>query len=67
MTAENRRKILLIDDDKFFLKVLSDAFTGAGFSVVTAGDGVAGVEAFALERFDAVILEIGRASCRERV
>jgi two-component system, OmpR family, response regulator len=46
MAAANRTKILLVDDDRFFLKVLSDAFTGAGFEVVTAQDGVAGVQAF---------------------
>ncbi|HBA87208.1 MAG TPA: response regulator [Geobacter sp.] len=58
MTAENRRKILLVDDDKFFLKVISDAFTGAGFDVVTAEDGVDGVEAYASQDFDAVILDL---------
>lgn len=58
MTAQNRGKILLVDDDKFFLKVMSDAFTGAGFSVVTAEDGVLGVEAFASDSFDVVILDL---------
>ncbi|WP_224981823.1 response regulator [Geomonas agri] len=58
MTAENRGKILLVDDDKFFLKVMSDAFTGAGFSVVTAEDGVLGVKAYAADAFDAVILDL---------
>ena len=58
MTAENRGKILLVDDDKFFLQVMSDAFTGAGFSVVTAEDGVLGVEAYAADTFDAVILDL---------
>ena len=58
MTAENGRKILLVDDDKFFQKVMSDAFESAGFTVVTAGDGQAGVEAYAADRFDAVILDL---------
>ncbi len=58
MTAENGRKILLIDDDKFFLKVMSDTFTNAGFTVVTAEDGLLGVQAFAAETFDAVILDL---------
>jgi len=39
-------KILLIDDDPFFLKVLSDAFRDSGFSVLTANDGVEGVQSF---------------------
>ena len=41
-----RGKILLIDDDPFFLKVLSDAFLETGFWVFTANDGVEGVKAF---------------------
>ena len=39
-------KILLIDDDPFFLKVLSDAFRDSGFSVLTANDGLEGVQSF---------------------
>lgn len=58
MTAKSRGNILLVDDDKFFLKVMSDAFTGAGFSVATAEDGVLGVEAYAARAFDAVILDL---------
>lgn len=58
MTAERKRKILLVDDDKFFLKLMSDTFTGAGFEAVTAEDGAAGVEAYALQDFDAVILDL---------
>uniref|UniRef100_C6E0G7 Response regulator receiver protein n=1 Tax=Geobacter sp. (strain M21) TaxID=443144 RepID=C6E0G7_GEOSM len=58
MTAENRKKILLVDDDKFFRKVMSDAFESAGFTVATAGDGQAGVEAYAQGGFDAVVLDL---------
>lgn len=58
MTAENGRKILLVDDDKFFLKVMSDAFSNAGFAVATAEDGQAGVDAYAADTFDAVILDL---------
>ncbi len=58
MTAESRGRILLVDDDKFFLKVMSDAFTGAGFAVVTAEDGLRGVEAYAADVFDVVILDL---------
>ncbi len=39
-------KILLIDDDPFFLRIISDAFRDNGFDVVTANDGVEGVKAF---------------------
>lgn len=58
MTAENGRKILLVDDDRFFLKVMSDAFANAGFTVATAEDGQLGVQAYAAESFDAVILDL---------
>jgi DNA-binding response OmpR family regulator len=56
--AANRGKILLIDDDRFFLKVLSDAFSDAGFTVCTAEDGVLGVQAFTKEEPDAVISDL---------
>lgn len=52
------RKILLIDDDKFFLKILSDAFSDAGFSVVTAADGLLGVKAYLEEYPDVVISDL---------
>lgn len=57
MTA-HRGKILLVDDDKFFLKVLYDAFSEAGFEVVTAPDGLAGVQAFSEHLPDAVISDL---------
>ena len=56
--AASRGKILLVDDDRFFLKVLSDAFSDAGFTVCTAEDGVLGVEAFKAEAPDAVISDL---------
>ena len=58
MAADKSRKILLVDDDKFFLKVLSDAFAAADFSVVTAEDGVLGVQAYSAEAPDAVIIDL---------
>ena len=58
MAAVGRGKILLVDDDRFFLKVLSDTFSEAGFSVVTAEDGIAGVQAFVDEAPDAVISDL---------
>lgn len=54
----SRAKILLIDDDPFFLKVLSDAFNENGFSVFTANDGVEGVKAFIENAPDAVISDL---------
>lgn len=53
-----RGKILLIDDDPFFLKVLSDAFRDNGFAVLTAADGEEGVETFIATSPDAVISDL---------
>ena len=56
--AATRGKILLVDDDRFFLKILSDAFTDAGFTVCTAEDGMLGVQAFKDQAPDAVISDL---------
>ena len=66
-----RSKVLLIDDDPFFQKVLSDAFTESGFSVVTAQDGVEGVAVFLATSPDAVLSDLimprmgGVSTCME--
>jgi len=56
--AATRGKILLVDDDRFFLKILSDAFTEAGFTVCTAEDGMLGVQAFKDQAPDAVVSDL---------
>ena len=48
-------KILLIDDDPFFLKVMSDAFRESGLTVLTAHDGVEGIQSF-IENFPEVVI-----------
>jgi DNA-binding response OmpR family regulator len=53
-----RGKILLIDDDPFFLKVLSDAFRDGGFNVLTAADGEEGVKVYVNNSPDAVISDL---------
>jgi len=50
--------VLLIDDDAFFLKVLSEAFSGSGFTVFTAADGNEGVKAFIEKRPEVVICDL---------
>ena len=50
--------ILLIDDDAFFLKVLSEAFSGSGFTVFTASDGNAGVKAYLENRPQVVVCDL---------
>lgn len=51
-------KILIIDDDPFFLKILSDAFSDNGYDVVTAHDGIEGVKVFLENRPDVVISDL---------
>ena len=66
-----REKILLIDDDPFFLKVLSDHFNASGFSVFSANDGIEGVRAYLESTPDVVISDLvmprmgGVSTCME--
>jgi DNA-binding response OmpR family regulator len=53
-----RAKILIIDDDPFFLKILSDAFVDNSFAVVTAENGVVGIRAFLDNAPDVVISDL---------
>lgn len=50
--------VLAIDDSRTMRMLVSQTLTDAGFEVVTADDGVLGVEAFGARRFDAVITDI---------
>ncbi len=69
--GESRGKILIVDDDPFFLKVLSDNFSENGFTVFNANDGVEGVKAFQQNSPDAVISDLvmprmgGVSTCME--
>ncbi|HEU0264372.1 MAG TPA: response regulator [Geobacterales bacterium] len=70
MTPPERR-ILLIDDDPFFLRILADAFRETGFSVITACDGVEGVKLYSEQRPQVVISDLimpkmgGVSTCME--
>jgi len=55
---EQPTTVLLIDDDAFFLKVLSEAFSGSGFTVFTAADGNEGVKTFIENRPEVVICDL---------
>jgi len=50
--------VLLIDDDAFFLKLLSEAFSGSGFTVFTAADGNEGIKAYIENRPEVVICDL---------
>lgn len=64
-------KVLLIDDDPFFLKVLTDNFNDNGFTVFNANDGVEGIKAYLEMNPDVVISDLvmprmgGVSTCME--
>ena len=64
-------KILIIDDDPFYLKVLSDTFSENGFNVLNANDGIEGVKSFLENAPDAVLSDLvmprmgGVSTCME--
>lgn len=69
--TEPLRKILLVDDDPFFLKVLTDNFSENGFTVFTANDGIEGIKAYLETSPDVVISDLvmprmgGVSTCME--
>lgn len=69
--TEPSKKILLIDDDPFFLKVLTDNFSDNGFTVFNANDGIEGVKVYLEKSPDVVISDLvmprmgGVSTCME--
>ena len=57
-TPEAKRKLLLIEDDRDQRKVLEMILLGAGYELVTAGDGVEGFEVLAREAVDLIICDV---------
>lgn len=52
------KKVLIVEDSKDYLFIISQALTDAGFSVATAGDGEEGLVAIEKEKPDLVLLDI---------
>lgn len=65
------RKVLIVDDDPFFLKVLTDNFSDNGFTVFNANDGIEGVKSYLETIPDVVISDLvmprmgGVSTCME--
>ncbi|MBA2380492.1 MAG: response regulator transcription factor [Chloroflexi bacterium] len=51
-------RILLVEDDPSIREVTAIGLGAAGFSVITAADGVDGIERFRAEAFDLVLLDV---------
>ena len=58
MTAVPDARVLLVDDDPVILKLLQVNFEMEGYTVMTANDGVEGLEKERAERPDIVLLDI---------
>lgn len=52
------KTILLIEDDSDIIEISRDYLKAAGFSVLTAGDGVAGLTAARREKPDLIVLDL---------
>jgi DNA-binding response OmpR family regulator len=69
--TQSLRKVLIIDDDPFFLKVLTDNFSDNGFTVFNANDGIEGVKTYLEVLPDVVISDLvmprmgGVSTCME--
>lgn len=57
-TEPGRKKVLLVDDDRKFCRLVRDYLRPMGFDVTVAHNGIDGLEKAAEESFHAVILDI---------
>ena len=56
--AENKTKILVVEDEEILLTALSEELKQEGFDVVGAKDGVEGVEKAGSEKPDLILLDL---------
>ncbi len=56
--AATNKKILIVEDSKSYLFILSETLRDVGFTVVTAGNGEEGLEAIKNENPDLILLDI---------
>ena len=52
------KKILVVEDSKSYLFILTETLRDAGFTVITAGNGEEGLEAIKNEKPDLILLDI---------
>ena len=55
---KNKQKLLFVDDDETFSKVMKKELSRMGYSVVCVGRGEAAIEALKKRNFDVIILDI---------
>jgi len=56
--AANRKKVLVVEDDKFLIKAYNIKFTKAGFEVITAMDGLSGLDLARSEDPKLILLDL---------
>lgn len=56
--AENKKKILLIEDDKYIFRAYKDGLEHAGFEVIGASDGAEGVTEAKDKKPDLILLDL---------
>lgn len=56
--ATNGKKILVVEDDKFLIKAYNIKFSKAGFEVITAMDGLSGLEIARNEAPKLILLDL---------
>jgi CheY-like chemotaxis protein len=57
--ASNTRRVLLVEDDPDNREAMESLLELSGFEVIAADSGAAGVQAFAPDRFDVVVTDLG--------
>ena len=57
-TLGTKAKVLIIEDDKFFIDLLAKRLSQAGFSVLFANDGKSGLTIIKTEKPAAVLLDV---------
>lgn len=58
MDSKQLKKVLIVEDDEDMREALVDKFSGSGFEVDMAGDGVEGLEKALKDHPDLIILDI---------
>lgn len=53
-----KKKILVIDDEPFMVRLLTDILTEAGYDVISANDGIKGIQMVREEKPDLVLVDV---------
>lgn len=56
--ADAKKKVLIVEDSKSYLFIITESLRDAGIIVVTAGNGEEGLEAIASDKPDLILLDI---------